>query len=324
VSVARHIAAGAPPGGVLVSGLVRERASAIAAAVRAAGWSCNRVAPIDLVEAALRAQPRLVLVGPDETAITACSHLKDEAGTRGVKVAILARRGDLTAKLLGLTAGADAVMAMDERPAELMRRLRAWFEKGGRREAGTAARDGLVAALGRQARARARRVARVCGALAKEMELSREAREDLRHAAIYQDLGMIALSESARERRGPLSLKEWATVRRHPVLSEQLALALGASEGCVRVVRSHHERPDGRGYPDGLSGRRIPEGARLLAVASAFDASARGRPYREALGTEGALEEIEAGRSSGQFDRDTVRALASLVRRGAFTNGARR
>ena len=111
---------------------------------------------------------------------------------------------------------------------------------------------------------------------------------------------------------GPLTEEEWSYVRRHTLIGDRILAAAPALVPAARLVRSSHERLDGRGYPDGLAGDQIPLGARIIAACDAFDAMRSDRPYRSAMSTEGALSELQSCAGT-QFDPAVVDALAAAV-----------
>ncbi|MCC6629405.1 MAG: HD-GYP domain-containing protein [Chloroflexi bacterium] len=127
-------------------------------------------------------------------------------------------------------------------------------------------------------------------------------------AARIHDLGKVAISDACLHKNGPLNDAERLEMNRHPVIGAELLQPLSMYQMALAIVRHHHERWDGRGYPDGLVGERIPFGARVLAVADSFDAMTSDRPYRRAMSVERALAEIEAGRGT-QFDPAVVDAF---------------
>ena len=134
----------------------------------------------------------------------------------------------------------------------------------------------------------------------------------LRHAAALHDIGKMAIPESVLEKPGPLSDAEWDLVRRHTLVGERILAAAPALEHSARLVRSSHERVDGRGYPDGLAGEAIPLGSRIILVADAFDAMTSERSYGRVRSTDGALAELR--RCAGtQFDRSVVGAFERVV-----------
>ncbi len=137
----------------------------------------------------------------------------------------------------------------------------------------------------------------------------------VRQTAPLHDLGKIAIPDSILLKPGRLTAEEFEVVKTHAVLGARV-LAGGESDllqTAERVVRSHHERWDGAGYPDGLAGAAIPVEARLVAVADVFDVLVHERPYKESWTTEAAADEIRRG-AGGQFDPDVVRAFDELMR----------
>jgi response regulator RpfG family c-di-GMP phosphodiesterase len=129
---------------------------------------------------------------------------------------------------------------------------------------------------------------------------------------LLHDVGKIAIPDSILRKRGPLTESEQKLMRRHTLIGSELlaGIPLLAGEG-LGVVRSHHERWDGAGYPDGLGGNEIPSAARVFAVADALDAMTSDRPYRKALPWLAAAEEIEA-QSGRHFDPQVVEAFSAL------------
>jgi putative nucleotidyltransferase with HDIG domain len=153
------------------------------------------------------------------------------------------------------------------------------------------------------------RVARHAAAIAKRMGLPAVQVARIRTAAAVHDVGKIAISAAIVEKPGPLSDSEYAEVKRHAEIGAEMVAGLGDGE-LARIVRHHHERLDGAGYPDGLSGDRIPLGARIIAVADTFDAITSTRPYRSALRHKVALA-LLAEEAGSQLDPDVVRAFRS-------------
>jgi HD-GYP domain-containing protein (c-di-GMP phosphodiesterase class II) len=139
----------------------------------------------------------------------------------------------------------------------------------------------------------------------------------LRIGAALHDIGKLSVSERVLRKPGPLSEQELAEVRAHPKEGARMLGLIGTLREAVPCVLHHHEHWDGRGYPAGRAGEAIPPGARVLAVADAFDAMTSDRPYRPALSPERAVAELE--RCAGtQFDPDVVDVFAEAWRQGAF------
>jgi HD-GYP domain-containing protein (c-di-GMP phosphodiesterase class II) len=145
------------------------------------------------------------------------------------------------------------------------------------------------------------RVAALAEPVAAALGWDRQRIRSLRFAAPLHDIGKVKLQPQLLGKTGPLTLEEIAEIRRHTTAGAQLVLPLRRFHDALPYVLFHHERWDGDGYPAGLSGRRIPIEARILAIADAFDAMISPRPYRRALTHDHALAEVvrEAGM---QFD----------------------
>jgi putative two-component system response regulator len=152
------------------------------------------------------------------------------------------------------------------------------------------------------------RLGRYARALAAEMAWDEDDLERLEFGAILHDIGKIYISDKVLTKTGKLNEEEWAEMRKHPVVGARMIRDIPYLAPAVPLVRHHHERWDGDGYPDGLSGDAIPPGARLLAVADAFDAMTSDRSYRKALSPEQAFSEIQSG-AGKQFDPIVVEAL---------------
>jgi two-component system cell cycle response regulator len=146
-----------------------------------------------------------------------------------------------------------------------------------------------------------RGVAEMAGEIAERLELAPQDVSRLRLAAELHDIGKIAIPDRILSKPGPLDDDEWAFMRRHTLIGERIVLAADDLRDVAPMIRSSHERWDGRGYPDGLAGELIPFGARIVSVCDAFDAMISERPYSTALSTAEAVEEINRC-AGGQFD----------------------
>jgi ribonuclease P protein subunit RPR2 len=136
--------------------------------------------------------------------------------------------------------------------------------------------------------------------------------QQLRYGFLLHDVGKVGVPEAILNKRGPLDEREWRVMRTHPLLGVQMVAGIKSLGHAVEVIRCHHERWDGAGYPAGLRGEEIPLGARIFAVADAFDAMTSTRPYRRALPLERAYREIADGAGS-QFDPTVVDAFDGLA-----------
>jgi HD-GYP domain-containing protein (c-di-GMP phosphodiesterase class II) len=155
------------------------------------------------------------------------------------------------------------------------------------------------------------RVAGIASAIAERLDVDAAARDDLYVAALLRDVGELGIDRKVLETPGELTEDQRGVVRRHPMLGETILAALAFLGGAARVVRAHHERWDGTGYPDQLAATAIPLGGRILSVADAFVAMTSDRPYRAALRPAEALGLLIAARGSS-FDPSVVDAFVAL------------
>ena len=150
----------------------------------------------------------------------------------------------------------------------------------------------------------------------REFGLDDDALRDLRYGAIFHDIGKIAIPDAILNKPGPLTVGEFEVIKRHPIVGENILAPVPFLDQVRRIVRHDHERWDGSGYPDGLQGRQIPIGARIVLVVDSFHAMISDRPYRAGMSAESARLELRAGAGT-QFDPDVVDAfLRVLDRRG--------
>jgi HD-GYP domain-containing protein (c-di-GMP phosphodiesterase class II) len=162
-----------------------------------------------------------------------------------------------------------------------------------------------------------RRVVAYSMLLGAEMELSRADLKDLWLAATLHDIGKIATPDRILSKPSPLDREELEIMKRHPVDGAAIVSHL-TNPAVLEGVRNHHERVDGRGYPDGLAGDRLPLVARIIAVADTYDAMTTSRPYREGLPPAKACQEIVSSAGT-QLCPDVVAAFRSLYEGGRFT-----
>jgi HD-GYP domain-containing protein (c-di-GMP phosphodiesterase class II) len=143
-----------------------------------------------------------------------------------------------------------------------------------------------------------------------------EGLHELRFAAAFHDIGKLAIPDGVLSKREPLTRDEWELIRRHTVAAEQILAPIEFLAPVRPLVRSCHERWDGTGYPDGLAGKQIPLGARIVFACHAYDAMISDRPHRPALAREEALGELRRCQGS-QFDPAVVSALLTVLTGGA-------
>ncbi len=161
----------------------------------------------------------------------------------------------------------------------------------------------------------AQRLAAMALAVGREMGMSPRELEDLRYGAILHDIGKIGVPDAILQKPAGLDADEWGQMRQHPPIGAHILAPIPHLAGASRVVRHHHERYDGTGYPDGLADEAIPLGARILTVVDSYSAIVDKRPYKEARSHEQAVAELK--RCAGaQFDSRVVETFLWLLERG--------
>jgi putative nucleotidyltransferase with HDIG domain len=162
------------------------------------------------------------------------------------------------------------------------------------------------------------RVSQYAVRLARGLGQAEREVEEIEYAALVHDIGKIGPQhQHILQKPGALSQEEQRTLRAHPGAGADIVAKVRALRRASEIVRSHHERPDGLGYPFGLRSGDVPLGARILNVADAFDAMTSDRPYRRALSLDAAVGELRRGAGT-QFDTDVVACLVALHQRGGF------
>lgn len=136
----------------------------------------------------------------------------------------------------------------------------------------------------------------------------------LGYGFFLHDIGKVGIPEQILCKEGPLSVDEWTVMRNHPIIGAQIVAPIAFLADAVEIIRHHHERFDGDGYPDGLRGEQISLAARIFSVADSFDAMTSTRPYRSPLTVERALGEIRGGAGT-QFDPEIVQVFVQMIER---------
>ncbi len=151
-------------------------------------------------------------------------------------------------------------------------------------------------------------MADIAVAIAKVMGLPQELIDRVRLAGLLHDIGKIGVKESVLNKPSRLTEEEFRHVQEHSETGERILAPIADDEEILRLVRSHHERYDGTGYPDQIQGEQIPLGARILAVSDAYEAMTSERPYRKAMSDKVASGEIEHNKGT-QFDPEVADAF---------------
>lgn len=196
-----------------------------------------------------------------------------------------------------------AYRALQESTIETIAALNATVEAKDRYTAGHGLRVTLISLL-----------------IGQELGLDELEIDMLRHAATFHDIGKIAVPDEVLSKPGRLTDSEFEAMKVHPVESARICSKVAALRDSVPSIRHHHERLDGRGYPDGIAGDRIPLGARIIAVADTWDAITSDRPYRRGQAATVALDEIRRA-TGGQFDHRVVNAFIEVLAKDPWMFG---
>jgi len=258
--------------------------------------------------------PQLVLLDlnlPRMDGYEICRRLRADPLTATLPVMVITAHTALDDMVAALDAGADDFLAKPVQQVELLARMRSAMRL---RRAITSLERAtqIVAALANAVEAKDLGLVHHCRWLAHhaarvgaQVGLRGEELEAVAYGALLHDVGKIGVSEHLLRKEGPLSEEEWGLMRRHPEIGERICAPLRASRAFAPIIRHHHERFNGTGYPDGLRGEQIPHGARIVAIADAYEAMVHGRPYQPAQPHERAAEELRRLRGV-QFDPSLV------------------
>ena len=275
--------------------------------------------------AAVEAQePDLVLLdidSPGTLGLTTCRRLKDDARLRLIPVVMTTASASGDKRHACLAAGADDLLTKPIDPRELLIRTRVLLRErllNRRLEASS----GVILALARAIEARdlymlhhAERVAATARELGRLHGLAEADLAALQEGALLHDLGKIAIPDRILLKPGKLTADEAEVMRTHSAEGERIALPLRSVTAAIPVIRHHHERFDGRGYPDRLVGPGIPFGARATAIGDGWDAMTNDRAYRARLGIDEALGRLKQG-SGTQWDPSLVAMFVHLLESG--------
>src|SRR3989442_13430606 len=250
--------------------------------------------------------------------IAVCQRLKMHPTRRLIPVVILTASNDREVRLRGIAAGADDYLSKPFDAKELLIRTTVLLRD---RELNKRldATESVLFALARAVEARdrytiyhAERVGRYAQAIGTAHGLDAEDGELLYQGGVLHDLGKIAIPDAILLKPGPLTAEEFAKMRTHSVEGEKICLSLRSIAHYLPIIRHHHERVAGAGYPDHLYGNDIPLGARIAAISDAWDAMVSDRPYRAGLGADEAVRRLLDG-ARKQWDNGLVRVFLELV-----------
>ena len=275
----------------------------------------------DALELVARERPDLVLldvVMPGISGLEVCKALKHQPDTCLTPVVLISGTQERETVIAGLEAGADDFLNKPIDPEELYTRVRSSIRLK-RLTDDLESAESLFLTLGRIIEARdpyteghCERLAEYATALGRKLELEQADIDALYRGAFLHDVGKIAIPDRIMLKKGKLTRKEYELMKRHPVIGDELCATVRSLERVRPIVRHHHERLDGRGYPDGLAGADIPVLAQIVSVVDVFDALTTDRPYRKALPTVTAYKMLIDDAKRGWWHASLVEAFVEL------------
>jgi putative two-component system response regulator len=305
-----------------------ETAHELEAVLSAEAWVCSRSETPAGILSRLRHEPDidLVLLAPDSTLrpyTELCRQIKFDARTAFVSVlfALAAESADSRPEVLA--AGADDCIQLPASPVEIVLRLSNAYRV--RRataslEDATAVISSLANAVeGRDAytRGHVERVGTYAAEIGQHVGLGTAELSTLRIGGIVHDIGKVAVPDHILNKPGRLTEGEVELVKRHPIIGYDILQPLRTFRNVLPIVRWHHERPNGRGYPDGLAGEQLPLLPRIVAVADVFDALSTTRPYRPAFSPAKCREMLISAAAKGDLDASLVAAFLQTLGQSA-------
>ena len=275
------------------------------------------------LDAAKRVTPELILLDirlPDIDGVEVCRRLKADSETAAIPVIFVTSVSESNIGVEGFEAGAVDFITKPITPELVIARVKSHISLVQADRLRSAYNDAIsmLAIAGEyndsETGIHIRRMAAISACVAQHAGWTADRVEQMELAASMHDIGKVGVPSSILQKPGPLDAEEWKVMRRHPQMGSDI---LSVSEAPVfrlaaEIALGHHERWDGTGYPSGLAGKKIPESARIVALADVFDALTSVRPYKEAWSVEAAVEHIKEA-SGGHFDPDLVDLFESIL-----------
>ena len=281
--------------------------------------ACNA----EQAEAEVRRQPPDLILSdvmmPGKSGYEFCRGLKENPATRLIPFVLITGLSDSNDKVRGIEAGADDFLNKPVLAEELIARVKSLLRlKEFTDELETA--DSVLCTLGLIVEGRdpyteghCERLSVRAADLGRHLGMDPDSIVALRRGGYLHDLGKIAVPDEILKKGSDLTPAEWAVMKLHPITGENICKPLHSLSLVLPIIRHHHERRDGSGYPDGLQGEAIPVTARVLQVVDIFDALTSNRPYRRAATLSAALDVLQSEVRNGWWDPQIIRAFQEVV-----------
>jgi putative two-component system response regulator len=278
------------------------------------------------VEELSRTQVDLVLLDvmmPHLNGFEVCENIKKNPDTYLIPVVMITALSDKQDRLEGIQAGADDFLSRPVDRTELLARVRSLLNLKHRTDELEKAESVLFSLASSiegkdpYTHGHCERLAEYSVRLGERLKLSEEQLIALRRAGVVHDVGKVSVPDAILLKPGRLNTEEWTLIKQHPLVGERICAPLKSFRFVLPIIRHHHERFDGSGYPDGLRGEEIPGTARVLQVVDVYDALTTDRPYKKALSVTDALQTMKEEVAKGWWDPHIFDQFERLVSGGA-------
>lgn len=280
------------------------------------------------VRAAIAATPPAVVIIEtnldDGQALVLCRELKGDSATRLIPIVLLCHPTERQTRIDAIQSGADALLSTPVDVEELLARVRAYVRTS-HYTSDLESATSIIMTLTAMIEAResspghCHRMANYAMALGRAMNVSDADGPALYRGAFLHDIGMLAIPDEIRRKGGHLEPEEFDVIKSHPVIGDALCANLKTLHPVRPIVRHHHERLDGTGYPDRLRGAEVPLLAQIVGIVDVFEAITMGRAYLAPRSVAEALTILRVEADRGWRRRDLVETFAALVHAGVLT-----
>ncbi len=267
--------------------------------------------------------PDLVLLDlmmPKVSGYEVCQKLKTDKKTQFIPIIVITALKELEDKIRAIEMGADDFLMKPFNKVELVTRIKSLlklkelYDDVDSSETIVFTLAEMLEAKDVYTRGHSERVAKYAVLLARHVGLNETDQELIRRGALLHDVGKIGVRELILNKPEKLSSEELAHIRSHPARGCEICKSLKSLAPVLPIIRHHHERVDGLGYPDGVSGKELTIGPRIVSVVDAYDAMTSNRPYRKGIPPAEALKIFERERDSGQWDAELVTHFIQLIK----------
>lgn len=268
-------------------------------------------------------RPDLVLLDvmmPHLDGFEVCEKIKSDKETCLTPVIMVTALSDTQDRMAGIKAGADDFLTRPVDQSQLLARVRSLLKLKAHTDELEQA-ESVLFALARSieekdpyTQGHCSRLSDCASRLGQRMGLAADQITALSRAGIVHDIGKVAVPDAILLKPARLTEEEWKIMREHPVVGERICAPLKSFRLVLPIIRHHHEKLDGTGYPDGLKGEQIPITARILQVVDVYDALTTARPYKAALSATEALETMEQEITRGWWDANVFAEFKKLLK----------